>query len=93
MAMPTAHFRMPPALAAELVAFCDLWRQQPSTVIRCALKYVLDRPELLVSLLPYVDDARSPQQVQAWERDRQQLVQACDLPALLASMSARGAGV
>ena len=93
MAMPTAHFRMPPALDAELTAFCDLWRQQPSTVIRCALMYMLDHPEQLVSLLPFVDDERTEAQQLAWQRDREQLAQACDLSGLLTQMSAPGAGV
>ena len=44
--------RIPPALVQELRDFCAQWRLTPSRVLRLGLRYLLDHPEVLATLLP-----------------------------------------
>ena len=89
------RIRMDRAMVDQLRELAEAWNQPVSTVARDAIADLLRHPQRYVELLAArrpdaFEDERMPQQALAWERDRQQLVEACDLDGLLAQMTARG---
>jgi antitoxin component of RelBE/YafQ-DinJ toxin-antitoxin module len=78
MSNRTIHVRIPAQLDAQLAAFCASYGQTPSTVIRGALAYALARPGLYAELctqpVPTLfEEARSPEQIRAWDEYSQEL--------------------
>jgi hypothetical protein len=90
--MPSRIFRvrLDSRLANALTTLAENWGLPASVVLRLALKDLLDNParfaELLPDYMPHAfEDIRTPEQAQAFERDRQALVHV-DLRPLLAAM-------
>jgi Ribbon-helix-helix protein, copG family. len=87
MAGCVVHVRVPQQVLSQLDALCGAMEQTRSATIRQSVQYVLDHPELWPELLAHpvstaVEDLRTPEQVEAWERNKHKYIDV-DLSPLL----------
>ena len=83
------RIRLPETLDAALMAFCENHGLNASIVVREAIRHVLEHPGAYPALMPKpvqeirpMVDPRTPEQREAWERDRGKL-EALDLGELV----------